>query len=306
MNQALVRGSASLLRAWYQHVPINFGKRPIWHSVVQRLLPRGRDVPMQARTRFGARMHVRFPDTIQSYVYFFGVWEPGITAYITQALKPGDVVIDIGANVGYDTLLASHLVGPTGHVHAIEASPHVHHLLTENLALNQTRNVTAYHVAVCALACDVPVYLHDAVNLGGTTIVPAVAARRAACLETTVPGLPLGAIIDEATILNARLIKIDVEGAESLVVQGFASLLPRMAQHTELLIEISAEGLRDHGTTIPDFLKLFRDAGFVPFAIGNRYSVDTYLEPAGPPPCQLVSEAFEQLDILFRRVPSAG
>lgn len=233
--------------------------------------------------------------------YFFGVWEPAITAYLTRALATGDVVIDIGANIGYDTLLASHLVGPKGEVHAIEASPHVYHLLTENLALNVTANVTPYLAAVCAAACTVPVYLHDPRNLGGTTIVPSVARRRAVTLETMVHGGPLASIVPEATILSARLIKIDVEGAEWPVVQGFADLLPHLSSHTELLIEVSAEGLRDHDISIPAFLELFRRAGFSPYVIGNRYNVDVYLEPAAPPPERLTGGDFDQLDILFRR-----
>lgn len=304
MREALVKGGAAVLRAYYRHMPLTVGKRPVWHSVVQRLLPRGRAVKLEATTRFGARMNVRFPDTIQSFVYFFGVWEPAITAYLTELLKPGDVVIDIGANVGYDTLLASHLVGPAGHVHAIEASPHVYRLLTENLALNATANATTYHVAACASECEVPVFLHDAENLGGTTIVQAVAERRRAVLEGKVPGRRLPNIVPESVIQCARLIKIDVEGAEWPVVQGFAELLPRLSARTELLIEVSADGLADHGTSIPEFLGVFRRAGFVPFVIGNRYSVDIYLDgPAGAPE-PLTSESFDQLDILFRRAPA--
>jgi FkbM family methyltransferase len=300
LRQSLVRGGAALLQAYFRHVPFTIGKRRIWYSVVTRLLDRGHGVDAEALTRFGARMHVRFPDTIQSYVYFFGVWEPSITAYMTATLSPGDIVIDIGANVGYDTLLASHLVGPTGEVHAIEASPRVYNLLTENLALNETANVTTYQAAVCASDCAVQVFLHDPCNLGGTTIMPAVALRRAVSVEATVRGRPLAAIIPEPTILGARLIKIDVEGAEWPVVEGFASLLPHLASHTELLIEVSAEGLNDHGCTIPAFLDLFRKAGFSAYAIGNRYTVDMYLRPAQLPE-PLIGEAFEQLDILFRR-----
>jgi len=299
--QSLVKGSAALLRAYYRHVPGKIGKRPVWNSVVTRLMARGHDVELRACTRFGARMNVRFPDTIQTYVYFFGVWEPAITAYLVQTLAAGDTVIDIGANVGYDTLLASHLVGPKGAVHAIEASPHVYRLLTENLALNDTANVTPHLMAVCACSCEVPVFLHDPRNLGGTTIIPAVASRRDVRLEARVPGLPLTAILPEATILGARLIKIDVEGAEWPVVQGFSELLPHLAPYSELLIEVSAEGLGDHGMTIPAFLDLFRRAGFAPFTIGNRYTVDMYLEPAASWPEPLTDMGFEQMDILFRR-----
>ena len=301
MIQSLVRGGAALLQAYYRHVPFSVGKRPVWDSVVTRLIARGHDVELRATTRFGAHMHVRFPDSIQCFVYFFGVWEPAITAYLTQALAPGDIVIDVGANVGYDSLLASHLVGPEGEVHAIEASPHVYRLLTRNLALNRTGNVTPHLAAACACACEVPIFLHDGSNLGGSTILPSVARRRAVTLEANVAGLPLTDIVPEETILCARLIKIDVEGAEWLVVQGFAGLLPHLAAHTELLIEVSAEGLADHGATVPDFLEVFRKAGFSPYAIGNRYSVDMYLEPTTARPEPLTDLDFEQQDILFRR-----
>jgi FkbM family methyltransferase len=300
LKQCLVKGGAALLQAYYRHVPLTIGKRRVWHSVVTRLLSRGHDVDLQARTRFGARMNIRFPDTIQSFVYFFGVWEPSITAYLTQTLAPGDIVIDIGANVGYDTLLASHLVGPTGAVHAIEASPQIYHLLTENLALNQTANVTPHHAAVCASDCSVRVFLHNDRNLGGTTIMPSVAQRRSVTLEATVPGRRLAAILPEATIVSARLIKIDVEGAEWPVVRGFADLLPHLSAQTELLIEVSAEGLHDHDCSIPAFLDLFRRAGFSAYAIGNRYTVDMYLEPVARPE-PLTGADFEQLDVLFRR-----
>jgi FkbM family methyltransferase len=300
LKQSVIRGSAALLRAYYRHVPLAIGKRPVWDNIVTRLLTHGHDVDLEAKTLFGARMHVRFPDTIQSYVYFFGLWEPSITAYMTRALAHGDIVIDIGANVGYDSLLASHLVGPSGEVHAIEASPHVYHLLTENLALYQTANVTPHHAAVCASDCSVRVFLHDPRNLGGTTIMPSVARRRSVSIEAVVPGRPLAAIVPEATIVSARLIKIDVEGAEWPVVSGFATLLPQLSAHTELLIEVSAEGLNDHGSSIPAFLQLFRRAGFSAYAIGNRYTVDMYLEPAKRPE-PLIGEDFEQLDILFRR-----
>jgi FkbM family methyltransferase len=273
----------------------------VWHSVVSRLMAHGRGVDLRTTTRFGARMDVRFPDTIQSFIYFFGVWEPAITAYLTHALEPGDVVIDIGANVGYHSLLASHLLGPGGEVHAIEASPHVFQLLTQNLALNRANNVTPHHAAACACAHEVPVFLHDGCNLGGSTIIPAVAQRRAVTLEAKVPGLPLTDIVPEEAILSARLIKIDVEGAEWPVVQGFASLLPRLADDAELLIEVSAQGLADHGMTIPAFLAVFQNAGFSPWAIGNSYRVEMYLDPGTARPKPLTDLDFEQQDILFRR-----
>jgi FkbM family methyltransferase len=78
------------------------------------------------------------------------------------------VVIDIGANVGAHALLAAHLVGPTGRVHAVEASPRIFAMLQEDLRLNGASNVMEYNVAVSDVAGSVPVYVHDESNLGGT------------------------------------------------------------------------------------------------------------------------------------------
>jgi FkbM family methyltransferase len=299
VGQALVRTAATVLRAYYHHLPAAAGKRTVWYHIVKPLLRSG--ATLQARTRFGARMRVQFPDTIQTYIYFFGVWEPAITAYLEATLAPGDTVIDIGANVGYDTLLAAHCVGPGGRVFAIEASPRMFALLRDNLALNDATCVEAFNAAVCAKAGDVAVYLHDGSNLGATTIVPAVAARRGAVLEAVVRGRPLADIVPEEAILSARIIKIDVEGAEFPVVRGFVDLLPRLSHRTELLIEVSAEALHDHSSSVEEFLGIFRSAGFSPFAIDNRYSVDMYLQPAPARLEPLLGYGFEQLDVVFRR-----
>jgi FkbM family methyltransferase len=299
VGHALVKTGATLLQAYYRHLPAMAGKRMVWYHIVKPLLRSG--ATLQARTGFGARMHLRFPDTIQTYIYFFGVWEPAITAYLMATLAPGDTMIDIGANVGYDTLLAAHCVGPAGRVFAIEASPRMFGLLQENLALNDATCVEAFNTAVCAEAGDVAVFLHDDSNLGGTTIVPAVAARRGAVLEAVVPGRPLTDIVPEEAILSARMIKIDVEGAEFPVVRGFLALLPRLSHRTELLIEVSAEALHDHCSSVEEFFGVFRSAGFSPFAIDNRYSIDMYLEPVSARLEPLEGYGFEQLDVVFRR-----
>lgn len=299
MKQALVMGAAAALRTYYNHVPLTAGKRAVWHRVVRRLARH--DVPLIATTWFGARMNARLSDTIQRYLYFFGVWEPAITAYAATMLRPGDTVIDVGANIGYDTLLAAHCVGPAGRVFAIEASPSVHALLRCNLALNHVPQVTSYQMAVCAAACRVPVYLHDPSNLGGTTIVPSVARDRSTTLEAMVDGKPLAEIVPRDALLNARLIKIDVEGAEWPVVRGLIPYLAHLSPRTEILVEVNAAALRDHGTTAAEFLRVFETAGFRAFSLPNVYSVDSYLKPASATLEPLTGSEFEQLDIVFRR-----
>jgi len=301
VRQALAKYGAVACQGYFRQGRTSFGKRRLWYHVVRPLLMR-RDVLLDARTCFGAQMRLCLADTIQSYVYFFGVWEPAITAYIMSALAPGDVVIDVGANVGYDALLAAHCVGAAGQVFAIEASPRIFHALQANIALNAPACITALNAAICAAPGDVPVFLHDDSNLGGTTIIPAIAGKRGAIREAMVAGARLTDLVPEDVICRARLIKVDVEGAEWPVVQGFAALLPALSDRTELLIEVSRDGLAHHGMTVGDFLAVFRAAGFSPFLLPNPYRVEAYIDPAVPPPEPLETTAFDQLDLLFRRV----
>ena len=98
-------------------------------------------------TTAGGRMEVDTADAVGSVVAASGIWEPNITAAVRQLLAPGDVCIDVGAHVGYHTLLMSRLVEEHGHVFAFEPSPARFFELTSNLARNGSTNVTALNVA---------------------------------------------------------------------------------------------------------------------------------------------------------------
>ncbi|MCX7370842.1 MAG: FkbM family methyltransferase [Alphaproteobacteria bacterium] len=295
-----LRSACAGLRLVFRHAPWRFGKQWLWDRVVRPHIL-WRNLPIEARTRFGARLEGGFPDAVHAYVYFFGVWEPAVTALFRQALRPGDVVIDIGANVGLHSMLAARLVGPRGHVHAIEASPWIHARLRRNLAANGVPNVTTYNMATTAARAQVPVFLHDATNLGGTTILADQARLTGAPLEAMVEGRPVGEIIPEAALLAARLIKIDVEGAEWLVLQGLREWLPRLRADVEILVEVNSAALAGFGATVAEFLSVFSAAGFVPHEVRNGYGSAFYIEAAPGGPAPLARGDFDTADLLFRR-----
>nr|WP_246602347.1 FkbM family methyltransferase [Falsiroseomonas tokyonensis] len=234
-------------------------------------------------------------------MYFFGVWEPTITALYRAALRPGDVVVDIGANVGTHALLAAHLVGPRGRVHAIEASPWIHARLRQNLATNGVTNVQTYNLAATEAPGTVSVFLHDERNLGGTTIVPTEAARLGSAREALVDGLPLGQIVPLEELRAARLIKMDVEGAEWLVAQGMRDVLPLLRDDAEILVEVNPAALVQLGGSLEAFLALFAAAGFQPFEVANRYAGDFYIDPPPPELVPLTRRDFELADLVFRK-----
>jgi FkbM family methyltransferase len=300
-----LRAACAGLRAVFRHAPGQATKQFLWDRVVRPHIL-WRSFPIAAETRFGARLEGGFPDVVHSFVYFFGVWEPTITAHYRAALRPGDVVIDIGANVGLHTLLAARLVGPAGRVHAIEASPWIFARLGRNLAANGATNVIAHNIAVTAEPGPVQVFLHDPGNLGGTTIVAAEAAANGALPEAMVEGRPLADIVPLADILAARLIKIDVEGAEWLVAQGMAPLLARLHPDCEILVEVKASALAALGGSVRSFLALFTEAGFTAFELRNGYAGRDYIAPAPAEPTLLRDHDFAMADLLFRRLPACG
>src|ERR1051325_5097791 len=117
-------------RSWIRYAPTQLGKRWLWEWCF------GRYCDFECRTRFNTRMTGNTQDFIQRYLYFFGVWEPDITAWVRSALKPGDYFVDVGANIGYYTVLAARLVRPNGKVIAIEAAEWIHDVLKKHIALN--------------------------------------------------------------------------------------------------------------------------------------------------------------------------
>src|SRR5689334_2235113 len=79
-------------------------RRLYWNKVCAPYLC-WRDLDLKCRTRFGFRMMVRPKEFVENRIGFFGVWEPPITSLFTELVRPGSVVVDVGANVGYFSLL---------------------------------------------------------------------------------------------------------------------------------------------------------------------------------------------------------
>src|SRR5205823_7493131 len=83
------------------------------------------------------------------YIYYFGVWESRQTRAVKRIVRPGDVCFDVGANIGWYTLLLSQLASPGGQVHAFEPDARAYHQLEENARLNiGAINVRIHNIAL--------------------------------------------------------------------------------------------------------------------------------------------------------------
>src|SRR5262249_14717294 len=151
----------------------------------------------------------------------FGLWEPNITSWISSSLRRGDSFIDVGANIGYYSLLASSLVGQQGSVVAVEASPKTFSELQTNLTLNKTNNVRSVNLAASDRIGKVKIFRGHEHNTGLTTVLDYKGFE----FECEVAAAPLSEILQPREMKHARIVKIDVEGAELSVVAGMGPII---------------------------------------------------------------------------------
>lgn len=200
------------------------------------------------------KMYVDTDDVwISSHLLLDGFWEIWVTEAIAALVKPGMVVADVGANLGYFTLLMADLVSPGGHVHAFEPNPALLRRLRRNVAVNGFGSNTTVHDKALG-DCDgaiVSLFV-PADNPGGGAIT---------AHQHQIDG---GAISIETVRLDSRpewhaieLIKIDVEGGEQLVWGGATGLLAGERLRT-VLMEFNSCRYAD----APAFLAAIRAGGF--------------------------------------------
>jgi hypothetical protein len=103
--------------------------------------------PVRMKVEPGFLMELDARDLVTRSILLDGVWEPRITGVTLAVLQEGSTFIDVGAHVGYYSLLASTQVGPAGRVIAIEPNPHTLERLWRNIRLNNSTNIAVEEVA---------------------------------------------------------------------------------------------------------------------------------------------------------------
>lgn len=291
-------------RAYVRYAPGALGKKALIRHLDQALCDE--PINVTARTRFRAAFPVTTSDVIQRHLYEFGIWEPHLTAWIRRVLRPGDTFIDVGANIGYYTLLAAHLVGPRGHVVAIEPSPQFRRVLTDALSAARYQNVRTVPMAAAAASKKETFWLEYPANLGRTTMFRPSGPYGETPVFTA-DSRPLAEILTSAELACARVIKIDVEGAEAQVIQGLLPVIDSLRPDAELAIEITPDVLARQGPSPHDALNSLRAAGFHVYRIPNDYDPASY--PAAirrPQPPSRCEEPITQLtDLVLSRTDAA-
>jgi FkbM family methyltransferase len=291
------------LRAYIRYAPWAFGKELLWNRLIGHLqwLESTIEPTAEVRTIFDSAIVVDAHDMCGRFIYYFGTWEPNLTRWISERLEDGDVFVDVGANVGYFSLLASTLVG-SGHVVAVEPTPRAFDMLQESLRRGHVANVRAVNAAAWHEPSVLKMFSGQ--NLGMSSLMSDWAARWDNYESCDVPAARLSDILKPEEIRSARLVKIDVEGAEWHVIQGMVPLLENGREDLEVMIEVSPKFLAAEHHTGDELLAFFARYGYRPYLLENDYSPLAYFArsvPCSPRRITSMPAGCEQADIIFSR-----
>ncbi len=184
-----------------------------------------------------------------AFMTFRGWLEPGLARRLEETIRPGMTVVDVGAHVGYYSLLAARRVGPSGRVISFEPTPRIFRLLAENIQVNGFREagtVSLHAAAVGETGGRGRLAVYPG-NSGHNSLFPKAAGEES--VEVTVVGL------DEALVdlPAANVVKIDAEGAEPFVLRGMRRLIGANPE-LQIFIEFAPEHLRRAGVDPLEFL----------------------------------------------------
>ena len=256
----------SLVYHYCRRSPVKLGKTKIISATRRLVTPHESEASLIG----GGSILADLSDLVPRLLYFLGYYEYGLTNLIRRTLQPGHTFIDIGAHVGYYTVMAGTLVGAGGSVHSFEPIPEIYSRLQENVALNRLNNVRANEAAICDKDGDLEIFLPKAGNTGTGSIV-----RQPNSSETSIrcPAMTLDSYVRREAIERIRLIKLDIEGGELCALHGMKGLLSS-PQPPDVICEAVPVLLERAGTTCEEILRFMDQLGYRARIITDKRLVD--------------------------------
>lgn len=226
----------------------------------------------------GSKMYVNpeglpkgFKRTFQAYI-MSGGWEQLTTEMFKKVLKEGDIVVDLGANLGYFTLLAARLVGGKGKVYAFEPEPVNYGLLLKNIEINGYRNIVPVQKAVSDTTGTLRLFV-DKEDTGAHTIHQS--GDNTEFIE--IQSITLDEFFrDKKHPID--VIKMDIEGAEMAALLGMERLV-KENEDLKMFVEFYPPGIKRRGDSPEEFARrLLEDYRFSILAIGEYTEDKKYLK----------------------------
>jgi len=194
----------------------------------------------------------------------YGIYEPRETKLLKQEIRKGDTVIDIGASIGYYTLLFSRLVGENGRVFAFESNPDDFDLLKKNVLLNDYKNIIVENKAVS--------------NRNGESVIYRNKAKT----------IRLDDYFHLGNETKIDFIKMDIEGHEKHAFEGMENILQKN-KTLKIMVEFNPQAILDYKILPKELLEIIENNGFKMFdilqdckPISSQQLLETYPNSINP------------------------
>lgn len=195
-------------------------------------------------------------DTMAQALLFRGVHEPYTTLLFDKLVKERMTVVDIGANIGYFTLIAAGLVGEKGRVFAFEPEPQNYAVLVKNVAANGFNNVTTRCMAVSDTTGNAPMFIDDEDSGSHSLVKTAQRCTRSTMVDVTC----LDDFISDAGG-TVDIVKIDAGGTEVSILSGMYNTI-RANADLKIFTEFWLPGLESAGVTPQEYWDKLTQSGF--------------------------------------------
>jgi FkbM family methyltransferase len=156
---------------------------------------------------------------IGQVVTLCGEYDPKIGTICRRVLRPGDAVLDIGANYGIESLISAIAVGPTGLVHAFEPQPRLAEMIRASAAHNRLPNITVHEVALSDRDAMMELLVPEQ-NRSAARLIAEPTVADDAHSGITVRAVAADAYLRSLDLPSVRLLKIDVEGHEGVILRN--------------------------------------------------------------------------------------
>jgi FkbM family methyltransferase len=187
-----------------------------------------------------------------------GSYEPDLVMALWSLLEPGATFVDVGANEGYFSVIASTLVGSAGRVIAVEPQQRLRNVLERNFDLNDIRNVTVVDRAISNTRASATLHLSPDMNTGSTALRQTTAYSTE---QVQVDTMTLSDLVHDYAIDRIDLMKMDIEGFEYEAILGSPELF-REQRIKALALELHPRALVARGHTAEGIVHMLKSYGY--------------------------------------------
>ena len=210
------------------------------------------------------KLYIDKKDTaVSQELLLSGTWEEFETNLFKNNIKPDDIVIDIGAHIGYYTLIAARLVGQKGKVYAFEPNPDTFQILKRNVKENGYKNVVLINKAISDKDSEAKLFLNKS-NTGDHRLYDSKDNRKFVDVST----ISLDSYFRDKN-KKINLIKMDIQGSEVKAFKGGLKTI-RKNKYIKIITEIWPMGISLAGNTISQYLDMLANENFKYYEIDEK------------------------------------